>query len=65
MTTTPTPPSSPPEGPHEVDPPDLDLVVRAAHRLREIVGDDRRSLADKRRAVDSLGRALLRLKRSL
>lgn len=45
--------------------PDLDLVVRAAKRLREIVNDPDRSLADKRRAVDALARALLRLKRAL
>jgi hypothetical protein len=55
---------SPPEGPHEDDPPDLDLVVRAAHRLREILRSDR-SRADKLRAIDGLGRALQRLKRAL
>lgn len=47
------------------DPPDLDLVVRAAVRLREIFNDRERSDADKRRAIDALGRALLRLKRAL
>jgi hypothetical protein len=45
--------------------PDLDLVVRAAKRLREIVNDPDRSRGDKRRAIDALGRALLRLKRSI
>jgi hypothetical protein len=57
--------SSPPEGPHEDEPPDLDLLVRACQRLREIVRDPDRSLDDKRRAIDALGRVLLRLKRSL
>lgn len=57
--------SSPPEGPHEDEPPDLELVERAAHRLRLIVGDPERSRTDKRRAVDALGAALLRLKRSI
>jgi hypothetical protein len=47
------------------DPPDLDLVVKAAKRLREILNDPDRSKADKRRAIDALGRALLRLKRAL
>ena len=47
------------------DPPDLDRVVRAAQRLREILSDPARDTQDKRRAIDALGRALLRLKRSL
>lgn len=46
-------------------PPDLDLVVRAAIRLREILNDPDRPRADKRRAVDALGRALLRLKATI
>lgn len=46
-------------------PPDLDLVVRAAKRLREIVNDPDRTAGDKRRAIDALGRALLRLKRAI
>jgi hypothetical protein len=47
------------------DPPDLDLVVRAAERLREILADPDRPVAAKRQAIDALGRALLRLKASL
>ena len=47
------------------DPPDLDLVVKAAKRLREILGDPERSTGDKRRAIDALGRALIRLKQAL
>lgn len=46
-------------------PPDLDLVVRAANRLREIFNDPDRTGGDKRRAIDALGRALLRLKRAI
>jgi hypothetical protein len=61
----PTPTSEPPEGPQDPDPPDLALVVRAAQRLREILDDPDRSRGDKRRAIDALGRALLRLKRSV
>jgi hypothetical protein len=57
--------SDPPKGPHEPDPPDLDLVVVAAQRLRAIVRDPDRSTRDKRRAIDALGRALVRLKKSL
>lgn len=60
-----TPTSNPPTGPQEPDPPDLDLVVRGAQRLRLILDDADRTRADKRRAVDALGRALLRLKRSI
>jgi hypothetical protein len=44
------------------DPPDLDLFAGAALRLREILADPERSNADKRRAIDALGRALLRIK---
>lgn len=62
MTTT---PGNPPEGPQEDEPPDLVLVERAAKRLREILADPDRSRGDKRRAIDALGRALLRLKRSV
>ena len=62
---TPTPPSNPPEGPQDPDPPDLALIERAAYRLREILDDPDRSRQDKIRAVDALGRALLRLKKSL
>jgi len=40
-------------------------VVRAANRLREILNDPDRTTQDKRRAIDALGRALLRLKASL
>jgi hypothetical protein len=47
------------------DPPDLDLIVRAATRMRLILNDPDRSRADKARAIDALGRALIRLKRSL
>lgn len=61
--------SQPPKGepPRVQDPdlPDLDLIVRAAQRMREIVNDPDRTRADKRRAVDALGRALLRLKDAL
>ena len=59
------PTTSPPDTAQESDPPDLDLVVRAAERLREIVRDPRRPKDDKRRAIDALGRVLARLKRSL
>lgn len=52
-------------GPQDPDPPDLRLIVRAAENLRPILEDPDRSTQDKRRAVDALGRALLRLKRSL
>jgi hypothetical protein len=64
---TPTPPNDPTERPavQDPDPPDLDLVERAARRLRQILNDPDRSTADKRRAIDALGRALLRLKASL
>jgi len=44
------------------DPPEAELVVEAALRLREIVRARDRSNADMRRAIDALGRALLRLK---
>ena len=55
------------EAPRVQDPdlPDLDLIVRAAKRMREILNDPDRSKGDKRRAIDALGRALLRLKESL
>ena len=55
------------EPPRVQDPdvPDTDLIVRAAKRMREILNDPDRSKADKRRAIDALGRALLRLKESL
>jgi hypothetical protein len=33
--------------------------------MREILNDPERSKGDKRRAIDALGRALLRLKKSL
>lgn len=56
---------SAPSGEHEPDPPDLVLVVLAAQRLREILADPDRSRRDKRRAIDALGRALVRLKKSL
>lgn len=49
----------------EPDPPDLDLIVRAAERMREIVNDPDRTKLDKRHAIDALGRALLRLKQAL
>jgi hypothetical protein len=62
MTTTPT--GEPPRV-QDPDPPDHDLVVRAAKRLREILNDPERSKGDKRRAIDALGRALLRLKQSI
>jgi hypothetical protein len=55
----------PPEGPQEDAPPTLANIESAARRLRLIVGDPDRSTNDKRRAIDALGRALLRLKRSL
>jgi hypothetical protein len=64
MTTTPPEPTARPEA-QDPDPPDLDLVVRAVHRLRDILNDPERPTGDKRRAIDALGRALLRLKRSL
>lgn len=54
-----------PDPTQDPDPPDLDLVVRAAKRLREIVNDPDRTRGDKRRAIDALGRALLRLKRAI
>jgi hypothetical protein len=57
--------SDPPKGAQEPDPPDLDLVVVAAQRLRAIVRDPDRSRRDKARAIDALGRALVRLKKSL
>lgn len=44
------------------DPPDFRLVVQAAIRLREILNDPERTLGDRKRAIDALGRALLRLK---
>lgn len=47
------------------DPPEAELVVEAALRLREIIRSHDRSKAEQRRAVDALGRALLRLKRAL
>jgi hypothetical protein len=59
MTTSPNDPQQDP------DPPDLDLIVRAAKNLREILNDPDRSHSDKRRAIDALGRALVRLKRAL
>jgi hypothetical protein len=62
---TPTPPSEPPEGPQDPDPPDLDLIERAARRLRLILRDPDRSRQDKIRAIDALGRVLIRLKKSL
>lgn len=55
----------PPDLPQETHPPDLDLIVRVAERLREIVRDPDRTRADKRHAIDALGRALIRLKRAL
>jgi len=64
MTTPPPEPTARPAA-QDPDPPDLDLVVRAAQRLRQIVNDPDRTTADKRRAIDALGRALLRLKASL
>lgn len=64
MTTGPTEPTPRPQV-QDPDPPDLDLVVRAANRLREILNDPDRTTADKRRAIDALGRALLRLKQAL
>lgn len=64
MTTEPTEPTPRPQV-QDPDPPDLDLVVRAANRLREILNDPDRTTQDKRRAIDALGRALLRLKTSL
>ena len=64
MTTTPPEPTPRPAL-QDPDPPDLDLVVRAANRLREILSDPDRTIQDKRRAIDALGRALLRLKASL
>lgn len=60
-----TQPTGEPPRVQDPDPPDLDLVVRAAVRMREIVNDPDRSHADKRRAIDALGRALIRLKRAL
>jgi len=60
-----TQPTSEPPRVQDPDPPDLDLVVRAAKRLRQILNDPDRSTGDKRRAIDALGRALLRLKASL
>lgn len=47
------------------DGPDFELVVQAAIRLREIFRDPERDNGAKRRAVDALGRALLRLKESV
>jgi hypothetical protein len=58
-------PTGEPPRVQDPDPPDLDLVVRAAKRLREILNDPDRTRAEKRRAIDALGRALLRLKRGL
>jgi hypothetical protein len=57
--------SSPPPERDDPDPPDLLLVVLAAQRLREILADPDRSTRDKRRSIDALGRALVRLKKSL
>jgi hypothetical protein len=59
MTTNPT------DLPQEPDAPDLDLIVRAAERLRAIITDPDRSRQDKRHAVDALGSVLARLKRSI
>ena len=56
MTQTPRPAVQDPDG------PDFELVAQAAIRLREIFRDPSRSKSDKRKAVDALGRALLRLK---
>jgi hypothetical protein len=47
------------------DPPDYEALAAAVLRLREIFNDPDRSKADKRRAVDALGRALLRIKERL
>ena len=47
------------------DPPEAELVVEAALRLREIIRSGDRSVADQKRAIDALGRALLRLKKAL
>jgi hypothetical protein len=47
------------------DTPHIDLLVRAAIRLREILTDPDRSKADKRHAIDALGRVLVQLKRSI
>ena len=58
-------PAIDPASPHDPDPPELRLIVRAAENLRAILEDPDRSSLDKRRAVDALGRVLLRLKRSL
>jgi hypothetical protein len=46
------------------EPPEVELVIEAALRLREIVRQHRDNV-DKRHAVDALGRALLRLKQAL
>jgi hypothetical protein len=46
------------------EPPELELVIEAALRLRQILTDER-PVADKRRAIDALGRALIRLKAAL
>jgi hypothetical protein len=56
---------NPPDGPQEDTPPSLANIERAARRLGDILSDPDRSQLDKRRAVDALGRALIRLKRSL
>ena len=65
MSATTTPPSNPPEGPHEDEPPEPELIVRAAQRLVRILADPARTRGDRIRAVDALGRAVLRLKKSL
>lgn len=44
------------------DKPNLELLAGAVLRLREILADPERSNADKRRAIDAIGRALLRIK---
>jgi len=52
----------PPNGPQEDGPPEVRLVIVAAHNLGEIVERPDRSTADIIRAIDALGRALSRLK---
>jgi len=48
--------------PQEDGPPEIRLVVVAAHNLADIATTPDRPTADIIRAIDALGRALLRLK---
>jgi hypothetical protein len=59
MTQTPRPKVQDP------DPPNLELLAGAVLRLRAIFDDPGRTLSEKKRAVDAIGRALLRVKAAL